>query len=307
MARALATSRIGNTFCRVATTLPIRSRRKPGGSNVENTLATDTASTATIAEEPNNSTPTASLTLRAGPIEKGFIAFDRGLSVPKSNSQINEDCFFHSLDGLICAVADGATISYDSAAWARFIASKAIQDPNITRDWVSSATVEFNRSIDRDSLAWMQQAAFDRGSFSTLAVVRFDKEMDRLDVFSFGDSNVFVIANDELQLAFPYTNVEQFMQSPVLLSSRDSAHQDIEVQLLRSRHSVVTISNFQNPLICIATDALSAWILSQEHPAKSLSVLTDMNDSEFAKFVVAEREAGRMRIDDTTLLVMKAG
>ena len=93
-------------------------------------------------------------------------------SVPKREDQNNEDSFRRSAKG-VYALSDGASVSFDSASWARILVRRYTRDPEFTREWLSAAIAEFRKLYDRDSLPWMQQASFDKGSFASLLGVRF--------------------------------------------------------------------------------------------------------------------------------------
>ena len=212
------------------------------------------------------------------------------------------------MDGLTCAVADGATISYDSASWAKLLTQKAVEDPRISSDWLNATIALHGNGIRRDALPWMKQAAFDRGSFSTLSIVRVDRRLGALILFAIGDTNVFVVDRRRISLAFPLTNADQFTNAPLLISSQPAENKDAEAIISAASHNPIDLRTFRDPLvICIATDALACWALKQEDPASALAVVASMNGSDFLKFVVDERHAGRMRTDDTTLLVMRRG
>jgi len=92
-------------------------------------------------------------------------------SVPKREDQHNEDSFQRSAKG-VYALSDGASVSFDSASWARILVRRYTRDPEFTREWLSAAIAEFRKLYDRDSLPWMQQASFDKGSFASLLGVR---------------------------------------------------------------------------------------------------------------------------------------
>src|SRR5215831_4963322 len=92
-------------------------------------------------------------------------------SVPKREDQHNEDSFHRTAKG-VYALSDGASVSFDSASWARILVRRYTRNPEFTREWLSAAIAEFCKLYDRDSLTWVQQASFDRGSFASLLGVR---------------------------------------------------------------------------------------------------------------------------------------
>src|ERR1700730_4621384 len=88
-------------------------------------------------------------------------------TVQKRDDSANEDQWCESPDGMICAVSDGATVSFDSGPWAAILTRRFTNDPNVSYDWIQAAIGEFGVAHDRETMPWMQQAAFDRGSFGT--------------------------------------------------------------------------------------------------------------------------------------------
>src|SRR5216683_4285697 len=94
-------------------------------------------------------------------------------SVQKRDDTANEDHWRASPDGRICAVSDGASVSFDPGPWASILARRFIEDPGVSREWIQSAIAEYGIAHDRESMPWMLQAAFDRGSFATLLGIAF--------------------------------------------------------------------------------------------------------------------------------------
>ena len=112
----------------------------------------------------------------------------RTFSVSKREDTPNEDRHCVSADEMICAVSDGASVSFDSGPWAEIIARRFVENPDISRDWIAAAVEEYRKAYDRDSMSWAYQAAFDRGSFATLLGVVCSPEGRGVKVASFGDS-----------------------------------------------------------------------------------------------------------------------
>ena len=66
-------------------------------------------------------------------------------SVPKREDQNNEDSFRRSAKG-VYALSDGASVSFDSASWARILVRRYTRDPEFTREWLSAAIAEFRKT-----------------------------------------------------------------------------------------------------------------------------------------------------------------
>ncbi len=140
----------------------------------------------------------------------------RAFSAPKADGQINEDAWQFSHKG-IGALSDGASISFDSASWARILVRHYARDPCFDGAWLAAASQEFAALHDRESLSWVQQGAFDRGSFASLLGLRRDEA--RIEVLAIGDSIAVLCDADRVVATFPYESPEQFDQRPLLLST----------------------------------------------------------------------------------------
>jgi hypothetical protein len=65
-------------------------------------------------------------------------------SVPKGEDQRNEDSFHRSAKG-VYALSDGASVSFDSASWARILVKRYARKPEFTREWLAAAIAEFGK------------------------------------------------------------------------------------------------------------------------------------------------------------------
>jgi hypothetical protein len=229
-----------------------------------------------------------------------FYAF----SVPKIVGQLNEDSYQYSSKGTL-ALSDGASISFDSASWSKLLVRRYARYPEFSLRWLAAAIDDFSKLYDRDNLPWMKQASFDRGSFASLLGVKIiDQKF--LKVLAIGDSLAVLCDGHEIKDTYPYQNAEQFSQSPLLLSTsgqENSYLKDLDVSYDICAHW--TFSGLTRPALLCMTDALGQWVLSM-HANNYSPVATLLNitrQKEFFKFVENERTLGRMKRDDTTLLV----
>jgi hypothetical protein len=227
-------------------------------------------------------------------------------SVPKREDQNNEDSFRRSAKG-VYALSDGASVSFDSASWARILVRRYTRDPEFTREWLSAAIAEFRKLYDRDSLPWMQQASFDRGSFASLLGVRMADEGKAIQVLSIGDSLAVLCDGDKIKATFPLTSAAQFTRSPQLICSNPMHNAFLEK--MDFSYDLVADWSFrglEQPALLCMTDALGHWVLSQRDRGSSpISMLRKVRSSTaFARFVQEERAAGRMKRDDTTLIAL---
>ena len=127
-------------------------------------------------------------------------------SVPKREDQHNEDSFHRTAKG-VHALSEGASVSFDSASWARILVRRYTRNPEFTREWLSAAIAEFRKLYDRDSLPWMQQASFDKGSFASLLGVRMADRGRAIQVLSVGDSLAVLCDGDRIKATFPLSKI----------------------------------------------------------------------------------------------------
>lgn len=224
-------------------------------------------------------------------------------TAPKRTGERNEDAWQHSHKGA-AAVSDGASISFDSASWSRILVRRYAQHPCLDAGWVAAAIAVYTELHDRDSLPWMQQAAFDRGSFASLLGLS-DCDDGRVGVLAIGDSLAVLCDGDAIVDTFPYREAEQFDADPRLLSTNP-----VENKFLEDPEAVGGLwrewdaSNLDHPVLLCVTDALGRWILEQRavEPGPIARLRNIGTRRAFARFVEDERGAGRLRRDDTTML-----
>ena len=124
-------------------------------------------------------------------------------TVPKVDGQPNEDRYQSSRRG-VHALSDGASVSFDSASWAQILVGRYAQNPEVTRQWIGDAITEFGRLYDRESMPWMKQASFDRGTFASLLGVRIVDEGKNIQVLSIGDTLAVLCKGDSISSNIPY-------------------------------------------------------------------------------------------------------
>jgi hypothetical protein len=239
---------------------------------------------------------------RPDPVEPELVR-PRGLSVAKAQGQRNEDAWQSSRKG-VAALSDGASVSFDSAAWSRILVRRYAQNPCFDREWLATAVAEFATLHDRESLPWMEQAAFDRGSFASLLGLQH-RGGRRVRILAIGDSIAVLCDADRVVATFPYERPEQFDDRPQLLSTNPAENAFLADRDPGADFCVEwDLGALSNPGLICATDALGHWIIVHRDcdpsPIAALRGIGSRRD--FARFVATERQSGRMRRDDTTLL-----
>ena len=231
------------------------------------------------------------------------VARPRVFSVPKVRGQANEDAWQFSRKGVV-ALSDGASVSFDSRSWARILVRHYARSPCFSEAWLASAVAEFATLYDRDGLSWVQQAAFDRGSFASLLGLR-RRDETHIEVFAIGDSIAVLCDADRVVATFPYEAPDQFDEPPVLLSSGHAQNAFLADRDIATRFRTDwDIGALAEPSLICVTDALGHWLIAhrdrQPSPVAMLRAIETRR--QFVRFVVSEREARRLRRDDTTLL-----
>lgn len=219
----------------------------------------------------------------------------------------NEDKFLVAGDCSRLALCDGASESFDSKLWAEILARRYIDDQKVRPEWLAEACREYLAGHDFDAMSWSKQAAFERGSFATLIGVEFDPVHRAVDILAIGDSLAVLCDGDKFVRSWPFSDPEQFKQRPTLLSTLPEHSGFVGERGFWSAHGTTFhLNELKQPLLLCMTDALGEWTLRNTHSGgPGLSRLTTMGSEEaLVALVVGERQAKRMRIDDSTLLVL---
>ena len=225
-------------------------------------------------------------------------------SFPKAEDRRNEDSFHRTAKG-VYALSDGASVSFDSASWARILVPLRA-DPERASGW-PPRMAEFRKLYDRDSMPWVQQASFDRGSFASLLGVRVVDEGRLIQVLSIGDSLAVLCDGDCIKATFRLSAASEFNRSPQLLCTNPG--ENVFLDDAEFGYDFVadwTFRGLRQPALLCMTDALGHWLLSRrDRDPSPISVLRKLRTPKaFARFVQEERAAGRMKRDDTTLIAL---
>jgi hypothetical protein len=227
-------------------------------------------------------------------------------SIPKGDDKHNEDRFHRSTKG-VYALSDGASVSFDSASWAAILVRRYAKNPEFTREWLAAAIAEFGKLYDRDSLPWMKQASFDKGSFASLLGVRVVDGGRLIQILSIGDSIAVLCDGDCIKATFPLSAASEFNRSPQLLCTNPAENAFLDK--VDPSYDLVadwTFRGLAQPALLCMTDALGHWLLSRRDDDPSpISLLRRVRTADaFARFVQEERAAARMKRDDTTLIAL---
>lgn len=199
-------------------------------------------------------------------------------------------------------LADGASESFDARSWARLLVDQMANE-DLSLDAVGECAQSYEALHDPEVLSWSKAAAYQRGSFATLLVVQDLPESSSVRIVSVGDSLAVWLDGDRMLASVPYESSGQFLDRPSLLSTR------MDLNELDGLHCSVHEWEYEEQghrfLLCM-TDALGAWLLSHQErgDGSALECLCSIREShELVELVENERAAGRMRRDDSTLII----
>jgi len=203
------------------------------------------------------------------------------------------------------AVFDGASESFAARKWSRYLADEWGKPPTRDWSWVERAQMRYAKNISTLKLSWAQEAAVQRGSYSTIAYVEFEE--DWLFFSAVGDSNIFLISNNEVRFSYPYIQESQFTSAPNALSSNP-------IDLRKNRENLLSgldrirYKSLETNQVLLATDAVSAWLLNEDTEVRSArlkSLLQCSHLDEFKSLVERERATHAMKIDDSTVVILE--
>ena len=212
----------------------------------------------------------------------------------------NEDAYRLAPGRIV--LSDGASESFDARSWASLLVDHMV-DQDLSLEAVEACANAYEALHDPNALSWSKAAAYERGSFATLLVAQDFPESNIIQVTAIGDSAAVFLDGDEYIASFPYEHSEQFLENPILLSTRLALNTPSQGSWMSQVWSYK--ESGRRFLLCM-TDALGAWALAHQEQGdpSALEILRGIRElGEFEALVEAERAAGRMRRDDTTLIV----
>jgi hypothetical protein len=224
-----------------------------------------------------------------------------------SGNDINEDKWAYCESRGTLALCDGASESFDSAVWARILADRFNRVPTVTPEWLGDAVADYVAQHDFDALSWSGQASYRRGSFSTLLGARHDTEHQTIEVLAVGDSLAVLVDDSAVVSCWPYSEPEQFKERPTLFATLTEHNAFVlDGAYWKTRQTRFDLSTLETPRLVCVTDALGEWLLrqSQSGDDRLARLLAISTEEELADLLARERRAGRMRIDDSTLIVV---
>lgn len=235
--------------------------------------------------------------------------------VPKvgmDDASIEDAIASHQTDErFVAAIADGATQAFAAARWARLLVEHFASRPRVSRvsqTWLNPAKEAYRAQIDFAQLPWHALEKASRGSFSTLLGLVIDRARRRYRAISVGDSCLVVVDGSALTTrvrVFPpnLSDTAAFTNNPYLIATNPPYN----ARLMQMQYHMRAWRSLPAPAtFLLMTDALAAWVMGTDGPRQNRwDRLTGLHShDEFVSLVVDERQAGHMRDDDTTLLLV---
>jgi hypothetical protein len=204
-------------------------------------------------------------------------------------------------------VCDGASESFDSQTWATILSQQFIEEPVINEEWLDKALNTYSQYHHPSTLSWSKEAAFERGSFSSLIGIDYSPNDAELSVLAIGDSIAVLIDDETLIETFPYSKSIEFAQRPELFSTKKELNQFIFNSNFRQKHSRVwSLGNSSQIRLLCMTDAIAEWAFKHHENDDPVwqNLLALESQEEFEEMVRVMQQEGSMRVDDVTLLII---
>jgi hypothetical protein len=207
---------------------------------------------------------------------------------------------------LTVAVSDGASAAIFARDWARrlvagFTTGEIGSDATDAQiqEIAAREGVLWRTEVEKKATSWHAQEKLQNGSAATLLVVTFSAEEGNWSAFAVGDVCLFVVRSGKLKYAFPVPKSSGFDDRPALLSTE-------------SRASLPTVKRFGSAIepgdrFLLMTDALAAWFLTNFEKKNRPWEILHSDSEAFTAFVQKERDAGKMKNDDATLIEITIG
>jgi len=224
----------------------------------------------------------------------------------------NEDYFECDDESSIrkCALSDGASVSFSPRTWARLLVESYLANGAVNSGWLVDAQARLDAQYDRATFDLLDEiGAFEQGSYASLIGLSVDGDNRTLSITGIGDSILAIVNHASLVCiaSFPYTQSSQFHASPLLLPSLAKHNSTVfSNETAPSFTLAKNLDDLRDCVILLMTDAIGAWFMrSIEDADERWKELLDIESKEeFKTLVVGERETHRLRVDDTTLVVL---
>ena len=234
--------------------------------------------------------------------------FVRVLQLHKRDSyeyKFIQDKYSVNLKKKIISIADGTTQSYDSGFWAKAICEHFSNSPNfykkeLAQEFKIEAEKVKNREIQFNSnpaKAALERDKLKKGSTSTFLGIRLENKYT-VEVVSLGDSNLFVIDNNEIRKSYPFKNLNEINSNNDFLNTQTLFEEKFNPDLF----SATKFKIESKDKIILTTDALSRFLF--KFPEKINDILELDSFEKFLAFIKKQWEKGLLEEDDITAVII---
>ncbi|MBF6446575.1 hypothetical protein IU429_02720 [Nocardia elegans] len=228
----------------------------------------------------------------------------RALSVAKAGgeSDENEDRVAVSSDRF--AVADGVGQSARSEVWAQLLVDSFVvrrESPLVPKTLLALQD-QWRQLVEVPDLAWYASDKLrECGGAATFVGLSVDVGERRLAVEAVGDSCFYQFRGGDIVAGGPLTDWRAFGSHTVAVQTLPYEDTAMDANCWRFSGAYEG-----GDTAVLATDAVALYLLRYEDRREELLSLVagEEYEVEFERWVTQEREAGRLRDDDTTICVI---
>jgi cell division protein FtsB len=237
----------------------------------------------------------------------------------------NESDDASAIENNRCAVTDGAGRSFQSGHWAEIIATEFVdRDTNFvdeqdfvdwllrcSKRWENWAKNEWLPNKNKNLPTWRNwEGRIREGAQTTLVGCSFvwkNSEEIEVTVFAVGDSNFFLFRQLPVEgwqciAGYPH-NTQDSIGGNITETLATASLSHIEYAFEAYKPPQIYTAR-PGDYIVLATDKLALWILKQRQSKRWKLLFGIKNDDDFNTFVTDERDAQRLELDDTTMLII---
>lgn len=200
-------------------------------------------------------------------------------------------------------IADGATQGFESQLWAEKICDtfNKIDHLDVARliEEFKIIAEEFNNleyNFADGPMGVIERSRSKIGGTSTFLGLLISE--GTAQVYAYGDSNLFLIRDDQVVTSFPYMNSLELLENNYFLNTRRLLDDHFEVNINQKSFSLDN-----NDIIVMASDAISNLIFNDNEELQK--ILNISNFEDFKEYCEVRWESKSLQEDDITIVVIE--